>query len=86
MQWQHYVATGVAREGDTSPPPGSLLFYSGASSAGHVAVYLGEGQAISNDVLDSETGRRGGVHITEAAELTDGAWRLNYLGWAPPTY
>lgn len=54
--------------------------------SGHVAVYLGNGQAISNDVLDATTGRTGGVYIVNMDELTDGAWQLPYQGWAPPTY
>jgi hypothetical protein len=85
-QWGHYVTTGVAHPGDSSPPPGALLFYDNSDSAGHVAVYLGDGQVVSNDVLDAENGRTGGVYIVDAAELTDGAWQLDYLGWAPPLY
>ncbi|SDT37489.1 hypothetical protein [Jiangella sp. DSM 45060] len=84
-QWRTYVATGAAVTDGSPPPPGALLFYDNVPS-GHVAVYLGDGLAISNDVLDEQTGRRGGVYIVPTSELTDGAWNLPYAGWAPPTY
>lgn len=84
-QWQHYVSIGAAVTDGSPPPPGALLFYTNPPS-GHVAVYLGDGMVISNDILDQQTGRRGGVYIVDAIELVDGAWQLPYAGWAPPFY
>lgn len=84
-QWSAYRQQGVAVADGTPPPPGALLFYASMPS-GHVAVYLGNDLVISNDVLDATIGRTGGVYIVNMAELTDGAWQLPYLGWAPPAY
>lgn len=84
-QWEHYLRTGTAVTDASPPPPGALLFYD-TDPSGHVAVYLGDGLVVSNDVLDGPTGRRGGVYIVPATELTDGTWRLRYLGWAPPRF
>ncbi|PSL08179.1 hypothetical protein CLV30_101146 [Haloactinopolyspora alba] len=84
-QWQAYTASGVAVTDGSPPPPGALLFYTN-QPWGHVAVYLGNGKAISNDILDEQTGRQGGVYIVDTTEFTDGAWKLPYAGWAPPIY
>ncbi|WP_157574625.1 hypothetical protein [Jiangella muralis] len=84
-QWDAYQRAGTAVVDGSAPPPGALLFYE-TDPSGHVAVYLGDGLVVSNDVLDEPTGRLGGVYIVHAAELTDGAWRLPYLGWAAPHY
>lgn len=84
-QWRGHIAAGTAVTDGSPPPPGALLFYTN-QPWGHVAVYLGNGLVISNDVLDAQTGRRGGVYIVPTTELTDGAWNVPYAGWAPPTY
>lgn len=84
-QWSAYQVAGIAVADGSPPPPGALLFYASPPS-GHVAVYLGNGLVISNDVLDAVAGRTGGVYIVDMEELTDGAWQLPYLGWAPPRY
>ncbi|SDU17449.1 C40 family peptidase [Jiangella alkaliphila] len=84
-QWEAYQRAGVAVADGSPPPPGALLFYD-TDPSGHIAVYLGDGLIVSNDVLDDLTGRRGGVYIVDASELTDGAWQLPYLGWAAPQY
>lgn len=85
VQWNTYVRSGVAVTDGSPPPPGALLFYTNQPH-GHVAVYLGNGLVISNDVLDAQSGRRGGVYIVDADELTGGAWNLPYAGWATPVY
>ncbi len=84
-QWDRYTVSGVAVTDGSPPPPGALLFYNN-QPWGHVAVYLGDGMVISNDVLDAQTGRQGGVYIVETSEPTGGAWNLPYVGWAPPVY
>ncbi|RIQ29145.1 C40 family peptidase [Jiangella rhizosphaerae] len=84
-QWRSHLAAGTAVTDGSPPPPGALLFYTN-QPWGHVAVYLGDGLVVSNDVLDAQTGRRGGVYIVPTTELTAGAWNLPYAGWAPPIY
>lgn len=81
--WNHFESTGAAHPvtgpDGSEPPVGAWLYYSGSSAAGHVAVYLGDGKVASTDAFGS-----GRVGIGRMEELTDGAWRLNYLGWAAP--
>jgi LysM repeat protein len=84
-QWRAYVAAGVAHVGDTHPPPGALLFWYTPTN-GHVAVYLGGGQVVTNDIYDFKTGLHGGVYFAPASAITSSMWRLPYLGWAPPVY
>ena len=84
-QWRAYVADGLAHPGDTDPPPGALVFWD-TDTAGHVAVYLGEHQVVTNDLYDRWTGLHGGVYFAPIDDITDGAWHLPYLGWAPPAY
>ncbi|QYX82783.1 hypothetical protein K1J60_06160 [Streptomyces akebiae] len=68
-----------------SPPPGALLFYDTGESAGHVTLYLGNDQVASNDVGDDYP-RQGKIAIVPREELTNGAWRLRYRGWAEPSF
>jgi cell wall-associated NlpC family hydrolase len=85
-QWRSYVELGIAHPGDTDPPPGALLFWeTPGGGAGHVAVYLGDGLVVSNDVYDEVPGN-GGVYYAPIDEFSDGRWNLPYLGWAPPAY
>src|SRR5699024_2358242 len=62
VQWNNYRRSGAAVTDGSPPPPGALLFYTNQPH-GHVAVYLGDGLVISNDVLDERTGKQGGVYI-----------------------
>ena len=84
-QWQHYVQSGLAHPHDPNPPPGALVFWD-SEPYGHVAVYLGNGEIVTNDLYDGSTGLHGGVYFAPMAEITDGTWHLPYLGWAPPEY
>lgn len=84
-QWQHYVRNGLAHPGDPNPPPGALLFWD-SEPFGHLAVYLGDGEIVTNDLYDAATGRRGGVYFAAMRDVSDGTWNLSYLGWAPPDY
>jgi len=81
--WASFVASGAAHPADGidghAPPPGAWLYYSGGSAAGHVAVYLGNGQVVGTD-----TWGNGKVGIGPASDITDGKWHLTYLGWAAP--
>ncbi|MFG2785822.1 hypothetical protein ACGFY7_49400 [Streptomyces prunicolor] len=85
VHWNRLVDAGLAHPGDVSPPAGALLFYDTGSSAGHVALYLGSDQVASNDVGDDYP-RQGRIAIISRSELTDGAWRLRYRGWAEPSF
>ncbi|WP_245173289.1 hypothetical protein [Streptomyces aureus] len=85
MHWNRLVDAGLAHPGDMSPPAGALLFYDTGSAAGHVALYLGNDQVASNDVGDDYP-LQGKIAIVSRKELTDGAWRLRYRGWAEPSF
>jgi transglycosylase-like protein with SLT domain len=78
--WQTLVAAGMAHPKDTNPPPGALLFYS-TSTYGHVTIYLGNDMVASNDILVN-----GLISIVPRREVTNGRWRLPYLGWAAPYF
>lgn len=86
VHWQAMKAGGYAHPGDRNPPVGALLFYDNAGPYGHVAVYLGDNMVLSNDVLDSTSGRTGGAYITDASKLESGPWSLGYLGWSDPIF
>ena len=82
--WQTFEAAGVAHPvtsaDGVAPPVGAWLYYRDATNpAGHVVTYLGNGQIVSTDVFG-----RGRVGIGPASAITDGPWRMQYLGWAPP--
>ncbi|GAA0597778.1 hypothetical protein HPO96_20800 [Kribbella sandramycini] len=84
VQWRHMVETGQARRGDRSPPVGALLFWDTGGVFGHVAVYIGGGQIVSNDIGDSVAGE-GGVYQVPF-ERIESQWGSRYLGWSPPIY
>lgn len=85
VHWNRLVDAGLAHPGNMSPPPGALLFYDTGESAGHVALYLGNDQVASNDVGDDYP-RQGKIAVVPREELTNGAWRLRYRGWAEPSF
>lgn len=65
----------------TGIPTGALLFYSTGSPFGHVALYAGSAEVYSTDIM-----RLGHVDKVSQNELTNGKWRLHYLGWTPPYF
>jgi hypothetical protein len=83
-QWRQMVATNNAHPGDRQPPAGALVFWETGGPYGHVAVYLGEGRIVSNDIGDDVPGE-GGVYLVDFG-LIESKWGANYLGWAPPIY
>ncbi|MFK4184354.1 hypothetical protein ACI2L4_10095 [Streptomyces sparsogenes] len=85
VHWNRLVDAGLAHPGDNAPPPGALLFYDTGETAGHVALYLGNDQVASNDILDAYKGE-GKMAIVRRKEITDGRWRLRYRGWAEPSF
>jgi len=84
VQWRRMVQTGQAHRGDRHPPVGALLFWDTGGPYGHVAVHIGNGQIVSNDIGDDIPGE-GGVYRVPF-ELVESKWGAIYLGWAPPIY
>ncbi|GAA3598390.1 CHAP domain-containing protein [Kribbella ginsengisoli] len=83
-QWNAMVTAGQAHLGDHHPPLGALLFWSAGGPYGHVAVYVGDGHIVSNDIGDRAPGA-GGVYLVETGAV-ESEWNADYLGWAPPIY
>ncbi|MGW6278446.1 CHAP domain-containing protein [Kribbella sp. NPDC055071] len=83
-QWRQMVATGNAHRADRRPPVGALLFWKTGGPYGHVAVYVGNGWIVSNDINDEVPGE-GGVYLVDFG-LIESKWGATYLGWAPPIY
>ena len=78
------VATDNAHPDDRRPPVGALVFWATGGPYGHVAVYVGNGRIVSNDIGDRVPGE-GGVYLVDfALDRVSGA--PTYLGWAPPIY
>lgn len=82
--WQTFEAHGVAHPvtgaDGVAPPIGAWLYYRDSTNpAGHVVTYLGNGHIASTDVFG-----HGRVGIGPASAITDGPWRMQYLGWAAP--
>ena len=83
-QWRQMVATSNAHAGDREPPIGALVFWETGGPYGHVAVYVGNGRIVSNDIGDAVAGE-GGVYLVDFG-LVESKWGATYLGWAPPIY
>ncbi|GAA3096971.1 hypothetical protein JOF29_006045 [Kribbella aluminosa] len=83
-QWAQMVRSGNAHPDDRRPPIGALMFWSTQGPYGHVAVYVGNGQIVSNDIGDRVPGQ-GGVYLV-GVESIERQWGATYLGWAPPIY
>lgn len=64
---------------DREPPIGAFMFW--GSGTGHVAVYLGNGKIITNDISDKSHGIKGGMYIVDATQI-EKKWGLKYHGWA----
>lgn len=65
---------------DRTPPVGALMYWSTDSEAGHVALYVGNGEIASNDIR--EPGR---ISIVPATDI-ESKWGATYQGWAPPYF
>jgi hypothetical protein len=83
-QWRQMVAAGEAHLDDRQLPVGALVFWATGGPYGHVAVYIGDGHIVSNDINDRFPGE-GGVYDVEFG-LIESRWGATYLGWAPPIY
>ena len=91
--WAAMDRGGLAHPGDRCPPPGSFAFWdTGPGEPGHVALVISRAgcnpnriTVVSNDVLDTATGSKGGVyHLTLARVETGFVSSTRYLGWSPP--
>ncbi|MGW1976651.1 peptidase M23 [Streptomyces sp. NPDC001889] len=78
----HYsvVPADMRHDGDRRPPPGALMYWDTNQRAGHIAVYLGDGQVASNDIK-----RPGYIDIVNADEF-EKKWGAKYIGWTPPHF
>ncbi|MGW7463757.1 peptidase M23 [Streptomyces xantholiticus] len=78
----HYtvVPADMRHDGDRNPPPGALMYWDTGRRAGHIAVYLGNGQVASNDIL-----RPNYIDIVDAG-LFESKWGAKYIGWTPPYF
>ncbi|MEU1377271.1 transglycosylase SLT domain-containing protein [Streptomyces triculaminicus] len=78
----HYdvVPKGMQHPGDRNPPPGALMYWDTGSRAGHIAVYIGNGQIVSNDIL-----RKGYIDVVDADQI-EKKWGAKYVGWTPPVF
>lgn len=74
------MPASMKHPGDRNPPPGALMYWETGSPAGHVAVYLGNGQVASNDIL-----RPGYIDVVDATDI-ETKWGSTYVGWAPPYF
>lgn len=79
--WQVAVDSGIAHKGDREPPLGALLFWQTKGVLGHVAVYVGNGQVVSNAV-----GSAGANVYLVDADLYERQSGFTYLGWADPVF
>lgn len=78
---QYYVAPMSMRHNlDRNPPLGALLYWRTDSRAGHVAIYVGNGEIASNDIREP-----GKISIVPASDI-ESKWGATYLGWAPPYF
>ncbi|MEU2395092.1 peptidase M23 [Streptomyces sp. NPDC007369] len=76
----HQMPASMKHDKDRNPPPGALMFWDTGQRAGHVAVYLGNGEIASNDIR-----RPGYIDVVPATEI-ETKWGATYVGWAPPYY
>ncbi|WP_328522669.1 hypothetical protein [Kribbella sp. NBC_00359] len=83
-QWTQMLNTGNAHPDDRRLPVGALLFWSTDGPYGHVAVYVGSGRIVSNDIGDGVPGQ-GGVYLVDVGAIEE-RWGATYVGWAPPIY
>ncbi|MFJ6669459.1 peptidase M23 [Streptomyces sp. NPDC091383] len=65
---------------DRNPPVGALMYWSTDSRAGHVAIYVGNGEIASNDIRSP-----GRISIVPATDI-ESKWGATYQGWAPPYF
>lgn len=77
--WNLLAGLGFAHPGDRNPPPGALVFWR-TSTVGHVALYVGGGKIVTNDLV-----RRGCLDVADFTAI-ETQWGSTYLGWTPPYF
>jgi hypothetical protein len=85
-QWDALKNTSAGHPNSTNIPVGALVFYGPDASngeAGHVAVYVGNGNAASSDAQNGayDSGSFGYISMN-----TLESWGSGYLGWAEPNF
>lgn len=81
---QQVIAAGRMSTDRTNIPKGAVMWWDGratGNTAGHVAVYDGNGHILSNDVPVTD-GRVGRVPWT----YPETNWNQKWLGWSPPYF
>ncbi|MFZ2624377.1 MAG: hypothetical protein WAX29_03945 [Propionibacterium sp.] len=77
--WNLLVSQGLAHAGDRNPPPGALVFWQGGNW-GHVALYVGGGKIVTNDLI-----RHGCIDVADFNAI-ESQWGFRYLGWTNPYF
>lgn len=81
---QDVIDAGMMSKDTTNIPTGAVMWWDGSATgndAGHVAVYIGHGYILSNDV-PVDDGRVGRVPWTYPVK----SWGQKWLGWSPPYF
>ena len=68
----------VPRRMDGTPPPGAAVYWDTGGSAGHVALSVGDGTELSNDIMAP------GLISRVPASLFASKWHAKYMGWYSP--
>lgn len=79
QQWHTLDRMGWSHPGDRDPPVGALLYWAGGTY-GHIAIYIGGGKIVSNDI------KRGGCMDIAEWDAPETQWGQRYLGWTEPYY
>lgn len=77
--WHLLDGRGYGHPENREPPVGALLFWDGGTW-GHVAIHVGGGKIVSNDLV-----RSGCMDIADW-DAPETLWGQTYLGWTPPYY
>lgn len=78
--FQSVVPAAMRHWGDRAAPAGALMFWDTGLRAGHVALSLGNGSVVTNDITIP-----GRISVVPASAI-DERWGARYLGWAPPYF
>jgi len=78
--YENIIPVSMRHNGDRNPPIGALMFWKTGNVAGHVALYVGNGNIASTDIE-----RPGYVDIVPATDI-ESKWGGTYIGWAPPYF
>jgi len=79
-QYEVTIPATLHHNGDRNPPLGALLFWRTSHRAGHLALYVGNGNVASTDILVN-----GQISVVPATYIEQ-KWGATYVGWAPPYF